>query len=83
MKKDKYDLKDIRRALISKGISQTQIANMLHVKPGSVHNVITGRKKNPRIRFAIAMAAGVSVEEIIWPEPENKKPSSLSSGVSG
>jgi lambda repressor-like predicted transcriptional regulator len=58
---------DIGLRLQEKGISQLSIANMLKVKPASVHNVISGKKRTPRIRQAIAFALGQSVAEI-WPE---------------
>ncbi|MFA5905171.1 MAG: helix-turn-helix domain-containing protein [Desulfobacula sp.] len=60
---------DIRQELKNKGIAQSSIAQMLKVKPASVHNVVTGKRKTPRIRAAIAMAIGKPVGEI-WPDEE-------------
>lgn len=58
---------NIKAALAAKGITQTQIARMLKVKPPTVHNVISGKRRNPRIRQAIALAIGCRVSEL-WPE---------------
>ena len=58
---------NIKAALAAKGITQTQIARMLKVKPPTVHNVISGKRRNPRIRQAIALAVGCPVHEL-WPE---------------
>ncbi|WP_354005652.1 helix-turn-helix domain-containing protein [Desulfofustis limnaeus] len=63
---------DIGLRLQEKGISQLDIANMLKVKPASVHNVITGKRRTPRIRQAIAFALGRPVAEI-WPETTSKR----------
>ena len=59
-----YDLKNV---LKDKGFSQVDIARMLKVHPVCVHEVIIGKRKNPRIRAAIAMAVTKSVSEL-WPE---------------
>lgn len=42
---------------------------MLKVKPPTVHNVITGKRANPRIRQAIALAIGRPVSEV-FPDKE-------------
>lgn len=55
---------NIRVLLKSAGITQTDIADMLKVKPPTVHNVITGKRKNPRVRKAIALAVGLPVSQI-------------------
>ena len=60
---------EIKAELARKGISQREIALMLKVSPVSVNNVISGKRKTPRIRKAIALAIGKPVSEITWPEP--------------
>lgn len=50
-----------------KGIKQVNIAKSLGIKSPTVNEVISGKRKNPRIREAIAMAIGKQVGEI-WPE---------------
>ena len=60
-------LDNIKSALAAKGITQVQIARMLKVKPPTVHNVLTGKRRNPRIRQAIALAVGKPIAEL-WPE---------------
>lgn len=65
-------MKDIRQELKERGITQLSIANMLRVKASSVHNVITGKRRTPRIRQAIAFALGRPVVEI-WPDHREKK----------
>jgi len=62
----------IKSALIRRGITQKEIANLLLVHPVSVHQVITGQRKNPRIRKAIAISIGKNVDEIEWPETKKK-----------
>lgn len=57
---------DIRSALKARKITQTEIANMLKVTVVSVNDVISGKRKNPRIRKAIALAIGKPVSEL-WP----------------
>lgn len=58
------DQKKIKIALLANGISQADIARMLKVSPPSVHNVITGKRRTPRIRMAIALAIGKPVAEV-------------------
>ncbi|NCD13672.1 MAG: hypothetical protein EOL92_00380 [Bacteroidia bacterium] len=55
---------NIQQELSEKKITQRSIARMLGVKPSSVHNVITLKRSTPRIRQAIALALGKTVEEI-------------------
>lgn len=62
----------IKNALKERQTTQTQIAKMLHVSPVSVNDVVTGKRKTPRIRQAIAFALGKSVSEI-WPEPAKEE----------
>lgn len=52
--------------LRSRKISQVAIARMLRVNPVCVNEVITGKRKNPRIRTAIALAIGKPETEL-WP----------------
>ncbi|MDD3814400.1 MAG: hypothetical protein PHZ02_07115 [Desulfocapsaceae bacterium] len=53
-------------------ITQVEIANMLKVTPVAVHNVVSGKRKTPRIRKAIAMAIGKKVSEI-WTDTPKKQ----------
>jgi len=58
---------DIRQELKNKGENQLSIAKLLMVTAPSVHNVISGKRRTPRIRKAIALAIGKPVSEI-WPD---------------
>lgn len=49
------------------GVTQTEIAKSLDVAVACVNDVVTGKRKNPRIRTAIAQAIGKPVEKI-WPD---------------
>lgn len=60
-------LKIINGLLKANGVRQMDIARMLKVAPASVHDSITGKRKNPRIRQAIALATGKKKEEL-WPD---------------
>jgi lambda repressor-like predicted transcriptional regulator len=68
---------DIKAALKNKKISQLSIARILGVHPVSVNEVVSGKRKNPRIRLAIALSLGRPVSEI-W--PEEKKNTSAPAG---
>jgi predicted XRE-type DNA-binding protein len=61
--------KQITILMILHDITQTQIAKGLHVTVPAVNSVIKGKRRNPRIRQAIASALGLSIGQI-WP-PEN------------
>jgi len=63
---------DIRAELKIAGIRQSKIARILSVSPVSVHDVITGKRKTPRIREAIALFIGKPVSEI-WPDTTNQE----------
>jgi len=63
---------NIKLELKTKGLTQAEIATMLKVTPVSVHDVITGKRKNPRIRKAIAMAIGKPVADL-WPDTTKKQ----------
>ncbi|MDR2549386.1 MAG: helix-turn-helix domain-containing protein [Desulfobulbus sp.] len=56
--------KEIQAALRKARVTQLSIANMLKVKPPSVHNVISGKRSTPRIQQAIAFAIGRPVNEV-------------------
>lgn len=49
------------------GVTQTEIALSLKITTASVNDVITGRRKTPRIQQAISLAIGKQISEI-WPE---------------
>lgn len=63
----------VKKLLKKKGVTQVAIARICNVTPVSVNDVISGKRKNPRIRAAIALALGMSVSEIHWPEPAKEK----------
>ena len=63
------NVNNIKAELIMKNVKQTEIARSLGITSASVNEVITGRRKNPRIREAIAAAINKPVSEI-WPEAE-------------
>jgi predicted XRE-type DNA-binding protein len=58
---------NIRCWLKEAGISQVDIARMLRITPVAVNNVISGKRRTPRIRKAISMATGRPESEL-WPE---------------
>jgi len=65
-------MKDIKQELEKAGVTQLSIAKMLKIKAPSVHNVITGKRKTPRIRTAISLAINKPVSDI-WPEISTKE----------
>ena len=67
------NLIDIKLALKKKSISQLSIAKILNVHPVTVNEVVQGKRKNPRIRLAIALSIGKPVCEI-WPEEQKNTP---------
>lgn len=66
--------KNIKAELKSRKISQVFIARMLKLHPVCVNEVITGKRHNPRIQAAIALAIGKPVDEIF---PNNKNNTSV------
>ena len=64
--------RQIKAALILKGITQTSIAKELGVPVSLVCMVISGAEKTPRVRQAIAAAIGKPVRTI-WPDFKLKK----------
>ena len=67
----------IKAALKDKKISQLSIARILGVHPVSVNEVVSGKRKNPKIRLAIALSLGRPVSDL-W--PEDKKNTSAPAG---
>ena len=63
----------IKAALKDKKISQLSIARILGVHPVSVNEVVSGKRKNPRIRLAIALSVGCPVSDL-WPEEQKNTP---------
>jgi len=55
---------NIKEALKEAGVSQSDLAEMLHVSPVAVHYVVSGKKSIPRIRAAVAMAIGRKVNDL-------------------
>jgi len=58
---------EIKTSLKAAGMTQSEISKMLNVTPVAIHNVISGKRRTPRIRKAIALAIGKPVSEI-WPD---------------
>ncbi|MGV0961822.1 MAG: helix-turn-helix domain-containing protein [Limnohabitans sp.] len=71
IKKDDINNK-IKSGLRDRNITQLSIAKMLRVHPVCVHEVVTGKRKNPRIRLAISLAIGKPVSEL-WPYQQQNK----------
>lgn len=63
---------DRRAELIRRGVQVKTIAAELGIKAPSVSQVISGRRRTPRIQQAIAKAIGKPVEEV-FPEPVTKE----------
>jgi lambda repressor-like predicted transcriptional regulator len=63
---------DIKIRLLKKGISQAEIARQQRVVRSYIGHVMAGRRKNQRIRRAIADAIGMKVSDI-WPNCNNNK----------
>lgn len=70
---DMQDSNFIKSELVARGITQVSIANMLKVSRVTVNKVITGHRKNPRVRQAIALAIGKEVQDITWPEQPRRE----------
>lgn len=60
---------EIRAEMLRNNITVTSIARSENVAIPTVSQVISGARKNPRIRIAIASAAKMQVSEL-WPEQE-------------
>lgn len=73
----KTNTKVILAAMRSAKIKQKKLAKIIGVNPVCIHEVIYGKRKNPRIRAIIAMAIGKQVSDL-W--PENKNASTPDSG---
>lgn len=58
---------NIKIDLLRVGASQSEIARGISVSVSSVNDVISGKRRNPRIRAAIALAINKPVSEI-WPD---------------
>lgn len=56
--------REIKAALMLKGVTQASIAKKLGITPSLISMVIQGREKTPRVRRAIAEEIGKKVEEI-------------------
>lgn len=65
------DKAEIIKLLKVAGVSQTAIAKMLKVSPAAVHYVVSGKKRTPRIRQAVALVVGKPVSEL-WPHSAKK-----------
>lgn len=55
---------EIRAELVRRGIQRQAIAAQLGIANAGVSQVISGVKKTPRVRAAIAAAIGQPVEEV-------------------
>jgi len=61
---DKDRIKDV---LKKNRVTQAEVAKFLNVNPVCVHEVVAGKRKNPRIRKAISLLVGLPVSEL-WPD---------------
>lgn len=59
--------REIRAALIMKGVSQRQIADELNVTQACVSMVISGKRRTPAVRKRIAQALGLPTRTV-FPE---------------
>lgn len=57
---------EIKAEFVRKGIKLKTVADQLGVKAPAISAVLSGARRNPRIRAAIAEAIGLAVEDI-WP----------------
>ena len=63
--------RQIKALIVLNGTSLTEIARTTGVTRQWVSMVVNGHKKSKRVRKAIAVAVGKSVEEL-WPNGGNK-----------
>lgn len=71
--------REIRAELIRRGIEQQDIAAVCLVDKSAIANTIAGRRRNPRLRLAIALVLNVPVETV-WPPNENEVTTPASTG---
>ena len=64
--------REIKAALILKGVTQAAIAKEAGVSQTLVHLTIKGAERNRKVRSVIAKILGIPVQEI-WPETRLKK----------
>jgi len=64
------DALEIRVALLFKETSQAEIARQLGVTPGFVYQVIHRKRRNRRVREAVAEALGLPYKQI-WPTKDD------------
>jgi len=62
-----WSRRQIRAALVRRGLHQKALASRIERSQGAVSNVIAGRRRSRYIRKAVADAIGVPVERI-WPD---------------
>lgn len=68
--KEQMPNKALKAKLKERGVKQKDIAKMLGITAASVSEVVRGRRKNPRIRLALAFAVGLPVSDL-WPPTKN------------
>lgn len=74
---------DIKKLLKMASVTQTEIADMLRVSVTAVHYVVKGKKHTARIRKAIALSLGRTVNDL-WPENNNAStPASVKKNTNG
>ena len=56
--------RNIKASLVLAGVTQSEIARSLGMSVGSVNDVITGRRNNPKIKTAIATALDTTVDQL-------------------
>lgn len=59
---------NIKIELLRSGVTQSEIARSLGMSVGSVNDVITGRRNNPKIKSAIAQALDTTVDQLFAKE---------------
>jgi transcriptional regulator with XRE-family HTH domain len=62
----------IKSLMVLKGVRQVDIAEEEKVSAPLVSAVVSGHKKSPRVRNAIARALGTAVEDL-WPNNNGEK----------
>jgi DNA-binding XRE family transcriptional regulator len=60
------DRNEIKSLIEARWETQTKLAEEIGVSPAAVGEALSGRSKGAAIRYAIAKALGVEVEDI-WP----------------
>ena len=73
----------VKALLTLRNISQTELSTKLGIAPSEISRVITGKRKTPRIRKAIAAELGIPVEVLFDGMDEQKREEDEKSSVYG